>query len=126
METKSNYLLRVTYSADIEDHVDGYCSDEDLDPIYNKQMTDTIRLYHSGSKYITEYYYDRYLLHNPGQIVPNSELLDISSDNLMNDKIIAYLTNYYTEPGCSTDGSGVCEARGVFNVAIISVELLED
>ena len=127
MEKKSKYSLKVIYSYDIEDHADGNCSDcSSLDSIYSETITtNTIRLYHSGSKYITKKYYDTHLLHNPGKIVPNSELIDISPDDLMNEDMISFLTKFYTVPGCTSGGSGICEARGRFNVKIISVELVE-
>lgn len=98
--------------------------ESNLDQVYHVQKTDTIRLYHSGNKYITDNFYDRYLMHNPGFIVPDSDLIDIFCDDLMNDKIVTYFTNYYTKIGCSSGGSGVCGARGIFNVVIISIELL--
>lgn len=127
MATLSKYSLKVTYTADFEDHVnpDGYCSDLDLDPVYSKKLTDTIRLYHYGDKYVSENCY-RYLMHDPGQIVFDSELIDISSVDMMNDQMVTYLTDRFTVSGCSRGGSGVCGARGIFNVNILSVELLKD
>lgn len=124
METLSKYYLKIVYTCDIEDHADGYCSDyayEDLDIVHNVHNTNMIRLYYCRNKYITEKYYNYYLMHDPGYNIPDSGLIEISCDDLMNDTLVSYFTNYYTEYGCSTDGSGACEARGTFNV---SIELL--